>query len=188
MGQILEDYKLIRSRRKTLSLFVDEDARLTIRAPFYLGQKYIEKFILEKESWIKKKQSKMRERIENRERFNELMDEPTIKNIKKRAKQQLMCRLVELSEKFDYPFAKMRLSGAKMRWGSCSHKNTISLNWKVMLAPPQVIDYLIIHELAHTKHKNHKSDFWNAVAEVHPTFKEDRKWLKDNAHLLSIDT
>lgn len=185
---IMNDYNLIRSRRKTLSLYVDENAQLTVRAPFHLGQKYIKKFIKEKENWIMKQTSKMKKRIENRNRYKELIDEKTLKNIKKRAKDKLYNRLSELSEKYDYPFVKMRLSGAKSRWGSCSHKNTISLNWKVMFAPPRVIDYLIIHELVHTKHKNHQSDFWKAVAQIHPTYKEDRKWLRENAHLLSIDT
>lgn len=184
----MNNYKLIRSRRKTLSLSVDENAQVTIRAPFHLGERYIEKFIKEKETWIKKKQIQMSRQIENRNRFKELLDEKTLKNIKKKARNHLQERLNELSEKFDYPFEKMRLSSAKSRWGSCSYKNTISLNWKVMLAPPRVIDYLIVHELVHTKHKNHQKDFWNAVAKNHPSFKEDRKWLKDNAHLLSIDT
>lgn len=187
MENIAENYKLIRSRRSTLSLAVDENARVTIRAPYYIGLKTIEKFIQEKESWINKKRLSIKKRIENSERFKELLNEEALKNIKKRAKDQLLDRLNYLSEKHDYSYSKIRLSGAKTRWGSCSYKNTVSLNWKIMLAPPQVIDYLVVHELVHTKHKNHQRNFWNEVAQIHPTYKEDRKWLRDNAHLLSID-
>ena len=184
----MPSYKLIRSKRSTLSLQIDDSARLVVRAPLYISKRYIENFINEKEKWIKQKQFLTSKRIRENERFKLLLNKKTILSVKKRAKRQLYDRLVELSEKHDYPFAKMRLSGAKTRWGSCSYKNTISLNWKVMLAPPRVIDYLIIHELVHTKYKNHQRNFWNAVAKIHPTFKEDRVWLKTNAHLLSIDT
>lgn len=187
MGQLNISYQIIRSRRSTLSLHVDENSQVVIRAPFHLGQKYIDKFIKEKEDWIKKQKTSMNERSKNIERFNMLLDSDAIKNIKKRAKGQLLDRLNFLSEEHDYPFLKMRLSGAKARWGSCSHENTISINWKIMFAPPQVIDYLIIHELVHTKHKNHKKRFWDSVAKIHPTHKEDRKWLRENVHLLSID-
>lgn len=187
MEQIKKSYTLIRSRRKTLSLHIDEKSCIVVRAPFHIGQKYIEKFINEKENWIKKQKAQRGKINKNKERFAKLMDEVAIQNIKNRAKSQLKERLDFLSDKFDYPYKKMRLSNAKSRWGSCSHDNTISLNWKVMLAPPQVIDYLIVHELMHTKHKNHKILFWDSVAKAHPTYKEDRKWLRDNSHLLSID-
>jgi hypothetical protein len=182
-----EEYKLIRSRRSTLSLHIDEDANIIVRAPIRLDKKYIDKFIHEKDGWIGKKITMMRERMDKKQRLDDLVDKFALAEVKKRAKSQLKERLDYLSEKHGYLFSKMALSSAKLRWGSCGYKNKINLNWKVMLAPPSAIDYLIIHELVHTKHKNHQKDFWRSVEAAHPTYKEDRKWLKQNAHLLSID-
>ncbi|MBA4336532.1 hypothetical protein C0416_02030 [bacterium] len=183
----IEEYKLIRSRRSTLSLYVDENADLVVRAPIRLDIKYIEKFIREKTSWIEKKVKFMGQRIEKKQRLDELVDKFSLLEVKKRAKGHLKERLDYLSEKHGYLFSKMALSSAKTRWGSCGYKNKINLNWKVMLAPPSAIDYLIVHELVHTKHKNHQKDFWRSVEAAHPSYREDRKWLKENSHLLSID-
>lgn len=182
-----EEYKLIRSRRSTLSLHIDEEANLIVRAPIRLDIKHIEKFIREKNDWISKKIIMMRERMDKKQRLDDLVDKFSLMEVKKRARGQLKERLDYLSEKHGYSFSRMALSSAKTRWGSCGYKNKINLNWKIMLAPPSAIDYLIIHELVHTKHKNHQRGFWRSVEAAHPTYKDDRKWLKQNAHLLSID-
>lgn len=182
-----KEYKLIRSRRSTLSLHIDENAEIVVRAPMRLDIKRIEKFLCEKRSWIEKKKAIMHQRIEKKQRLDALVDKSALTRIKKMARGHLKERLDYLSEKHGYEFGKMALSSAKMRWGSCGHENKINLNWKVMLAPPSVIDYLIIHELVHTKHRNHQRIFWSAVEAAHPSYKEDRKWLRENAHLLSIN-
>jgi predicted metal-dependent hydrolase len=74
--------------------------------------------------------------------------------------------------------SKFRLSSAKTRWGSCSGKNTISLNWRLILTPKKVLQYVVIHEIAHIKQKNHSQHFWNLVLEFDQNFKEHRKYLK----------
>ncbi|MCD6110032.1 M48 family metallopeptidase [bacterium] len=186
MNLQMKNYHIVRTHRSTISLTINEEAHLIIRAPYHLAESEIEKFIEKKESWLKEKIEIMQNQIQNSNRFIKLVNNKTAYNIKKQAKQKLLERLEYLSEKYNYPYSKMRLSSAKTRWGSCSYKNTISLNWKIMFAPPQVVDYLIIHELVHTKHKNHKKFFWNAVKTAHPHYKEDKQWLRKNAYLLSV--
>jgi len=69
------------------------------------------------------------------------------------------------------------IRGQKTRWGSCSAKGNITLNWKLLMAPPEIVDYVIIHELAHRKHMNHSKKFWQFVERYCPRWRECRKWL-----------
>lgn len=77
------------------------------------------------------------------------------------------------------------IRGQRTRWGSCSRKGTLSFNWKLLKTPEQVIDYVIIHELAHIKEMNHSRKFWNLVAKFCPEYKTYRKWLREQDALLT---
>ena len=79
---------------------------------------------------------------------------------------------------------QLRIKTQKTRWGSCGPKNDINLNWLLMLAPPIILEYVVVHELCHIKHKNHSKDFWQLVAEHMPDYLQHRRWLK--AHGASI--
>ncbi len=81
---------------------------------------------------------------------------------------------------------RLRLSSARTRWGSCSTSGTISLNWRLILAPPAILDYVILHELAHMKIKNHQRAFWELVEKMLPDYIVRRKWLKENGNHLVI--
>jgi len=74
----------------------------------------------------------------------------------------------------------------KARWGSCKISGDIQFNWKLMLAPPAVIDYVIVHELCHLEHHNHSATFWQLVSHHYPNVKQARRWLKDNGYRLEI--
>ena len=100
------------------------------------------------------------------------------------ARNYLAKRLKELSKYTNIPYEKMRLSSAHTRWGSCSSNGTISLNWKLIMAPAGIIDYVIIHELCHVKHMNHSKLFWQLVTHYLPDCKERRKWLRQNSNKL----
>lgn len=74
----------------------------------------------------------------------------------------------------------LRIKTQKSRWGSCGPKNDINLNWLLMLTPPEVFEYVVVHELCHIKHKNHSQDFWRLVAEHLPDYANQRRWLKQH--------
>jgi predicted metal-dependent hydrolase len=78
------------------------------------------------------------------------------------------------------------LSDARKRWGSCSGKGSININWRLVMAPADVIDYVIVHELAHIEHHDHSKAFWASVGEIMPGYKEKKKWLKENSALLRL--
>ncbi|QSX08876.1 M48 family metallopeptidase [Alkalibacter rhizosphaerae] len=72
----------------------------------------------------------------------------------------------------------------KKRWGSCTHDDRLLFNWRLALAPPEVLDSVVVHELCHMVHKNHSKEFWNLLDHHHPDYGESKKWLKNNGHLL----
>lgn len=77
-----------------------------------------------------------------------------------------------------------RINNSKRVWGSCSPENVITLNFKLLYSPPEIMDYVIVHELCHTKIKSHSKRFWKAVANVIPDYKEKKKWLRESSYLI----
>jgi predicted metal-dependent hydrolase len=86
----------------------------------------------------------------------------------------------ELSARFGLAYNKLTIRGQRSRWGSCSHKSNLSFNWKLMMTPEPVIDYVVTHELLHIKEMNHTRRFWQLVSEHCPQWRERRKWLKEH--------
>jgi len=78
----------------------------------------------------------------------------------------------------------IKISNAERRWGSCSLKKNLNFNWRLAMVPPEVIDYVIIHEIAHLREMNHSDRFWSIVSSMMPDYKIRKKWLKDNDHLM----
>lgn len=81
-------------------------------------------------------------------------------------------------------YGPLKLSSARTRWGSCGAKGSLNLNWRLVLAPLHVIDYVIVHELAHLRERNHSTRFWVEVEKMMPDYREPRTWLKENGRIL----
>ncbi len=95
-------------------------------------------------------------------------------------------RLAYWSGRTGIRFATARLSGARRRWGSCSSKGNLNFSWRLVMAPVDVIDYVIVHELVHLEHMNHSKAFWARVGEILPDYEMKKKWLRDNSGLLGL--
>lgn len=95
-------------------------------------------------------------------------------------------RVKEYSSRYNIPFSKIRITNAEKRWGSCNNKGSLRFSWRLAMAPPDVIDYVIVHELAHIRHLNHSRAFWQEVVSIMPDFKERKRWLLKNGSRLFI--
>ena len=215
-------HQIIRSNRKTLSLSINENADLVVRAPRRVSDYEIQKFISEKSDWIDKKQRLIKARLKDSENHHSNLrclylgslyplkiDNNNVKPIsfnghmftiadinreeislplkswyKKRFIEVALPRLSYFSEKHKLKVNQVRVKEQKTLWGSCSSKNNINLNYLLIMAPMKVIDYVIVHELVHTIHKNHSAKFWQKVETIMPNYKDARYWLKENGHQL----
>jgi hypothetical protein len=101
------------------------------------------------------------------------------------AAQELPARVFELAAPHHLPVRRVTVRNQRSRWGSCSRRGTISLNWRLVQTPPFVRDYLVLHELAHLKEMNHSRRFWSEVARLCPDFREAERWLKQHSNLLA---
>ncbi|MDA1277819.1 MAG: SprT family zinc-dependent metalloprotease [Verrucomicrobia bacterium] len=105
-------------------------------------------------------------------------------HLQKIAFLELPARVMELARQHNFPVRKVTVRNQRSRWGSCSVRGTISLNWRLVQTPESVRDYIILHELAHMREMNHSPRFWLEVARVCPDYAVSERWLKKNSKLL----
>ena len=102
------------------------------------------------------------------------------------ADEMMPSRVLEMADKFGIKIKRVRVSRARTRWGTCSPTGMISLNWRLLLGTPGLVDYLVAHELAHVGHPNHSSAFWARVTELCPDGMKEEKWLRKNGLSLTL--
>lgn len=101
-----------------------------------------------------------------------------------RANEKILPRVARHARELGVEFKRARIVDDRYRWGSCTVRDNVTLNWRLIKAPPFVIDYVIVHELAHLIEANHSTRFWNVVRTQVPKMETARAWLRDNGHLL----
>ena len=104
--------------------------------------------------------------------------------LRRLANRELPVRVIEWAAVYQLSFRKVTVRNQRSRWGSCSRRGTISLNWRLIQTPESVLDYIILHELMHLREMNHSKRFWREVESVCPDYPAAERWLKQNAKLL----
>ena len=99
-------------------------------------------------------------------------------HLRRMAERELRARTLELARHYGIAIRSVSVRGQRTRWGSCSVRGTISLNWRLIQTPPFVVDYLIVHELMHRREMNHSARYWKHVAQAFPEYRVAEKWLK----------
>lgn len=168
-------YQWIRSKRKTIAIQIREDGTVIVRSPESVSRKTIEDFLKEKQEWIETHQKKAEQRRAQALTITEEQREEGIK----RARKVFPERIAYFAKQMGVTYGRVTLREQKTRWGSCSSKGNLNFNWKLILLPPELLDYVVVHELAHRKEMNHSAAFWKVVEEILPDYRERRKALKE---------
>lgn len=222
---IVPDY-IERSNRKTLSLTVLKDGVVLVKAPLSMKDETINKFVEEKQAWIKSKLLLVNstkdkyddiihyqkfmlygnryslvmsdvKKIETNDSFQILLPKKTepekiLKTMKswykKVAKKILSDRLAFVENRIRLKSKAMKISDSKGKWGSCNSLGVICFNWRVIMLPPRIIDYVIVHELCHLVEMNHSKKFWALVEKFLPNVPALKKEIKEYGFLLNLFT
>lgn len=186
------EYELIRSKRKTYSIAIEEDGSVSVRVPLYVHDKDVEDILQKKQAWILQKLDlhKKRQADKPANNYTSAQKAALEKRYRDAAKQYFPKRVEYYFSA--YPdiitgsYSSISIRNQKTRWGSCSSKGGLNFNWRLMLAPPNVLDYVVVHELCHLTHMNHSKEFWDCVSSILPDYKVLRKWLKDHGNELTL--
>ena len=181
-------YTLIRSSRKSCSISINPDGQITVRVPLHISEKEINHLLIDKRLWIITKYLEVQEHQKNRP-VSDLTDVQRAA-LERRyiaaAKNYFPKRVAYFVQFTGGSYSRITIRDQKTRWGSCSAKGTLSFNWRLMLAPPAILDYVVVHELCHLTYMNHSTSFWKKVESVYPDYRTARKWLKDHGHELIL--
>ena len=166
-------YTVIRSARKTLAIQIKSDGSVLVRCPRAAKQSDIDRILCQKSEWIIAN-------LQNVHKYEALpcFTESQLKLMKQEAQQIIPMRTREISQKIGIPYNRITIRCQRTRWGSCSSKGNLNFNSLLVLAPPEVMDYVIIHELCHRLEMNHSSAFWKHVETHCPGYRSHRNWLK----------
>lgn len=167
------EYKLVKSNRKTVELSIGDDLIPMVKAPYGMSKRDIDAFAEKHILWIQRHMDKKRLQIE---KIDVSAEEEVV--AKERALPYLTERTEHYSKLMGLKSVGIKITSAKKRFGSCSEKNSICYSWRLMLYPPEAIDYVVVHELAHIVHKNHGTEFYKLIAKYMPDYKEREKLLR----------
>ena len=172
------EYTIIRSNRRSLSITIDPDANLIVRAPRRMSDKTIAAFVASKRDWIEKHIEKVRKREAKREEVPEFTEEER-KALTKKARKIITEKVAYFAPIVGVDYGRIAIRKQRTVWGSCSAKGNLNFNYLLAMMPDEVVDYVVVHELCHRKEMNHSPRFWAEVEKVIPNHKALRKWLKE---------
>ena len=175
----LSAIRIIRSSRRTLSLQVKNDGQVIVRAPRHVTLQEIAAFVRKNSAWLHKHLEKVRK--EKELNAASPVQPLTMEDIQKLADEALRVipdRVAHFAPLVGVTYGRITVRNQRTRWGSCSSKGNLNFNCLLMLAPPGILDYVVVHELCHRKEMNHSPKFWAEVAKVMPDYKERQKWLR----------
>ena len=172
------DYTLIRSRRKTIAIQITPQAEVIVRCPMKMAQEDILRFVEQKQHWIEKHLSACTP--------IQPLSSQELRDLAAQAKADLSQRVAHFAPLVGVGCGRSTIRSQRTRWGSCRGKGNLNFNCLLMLAPPEIRDYVVVHELCHRLHMDHSPAFWAAVRQILPDYAVRRAWLKTNGrHLIA---
>lgn len=180
-GTILAE--VVYSRRRSLGLEVQADGRVVVRVPARISDQAVLSFIKGRQEWIVEKWFAQRRRLEEKQARPrpEYEADPALERaLREKARRRIGERAAYFAEQMGVDYGRISIRAAKTRWGSCSGAGNLNFHWKLILMPPEVLDYVVVHELAHRREMNHSPRFWAIVEAALPDYKVRRRWLKEH--------
>ena len=168
------EYQLIRSDRRTLSVEVDSSGAVLVRAPRLMPKWRIEAFVRERQGWIEAAKARQAQRQAKLPQIRE-EDKPLYV---KMAKAILPSKIERYAQRMGVKPTGLTITSAKTRFGSCSGKHRLSFSWRLMAYPEAAIDYVVVHELAHIRYKDHSRAFYGFIESVLPDYRDRIRLLK----------
>lgn len=176
------------SDRKSLSIQVKKDGTVTVRSPYFLSRTECIHYIEEKSSWILQNYQKVTSKAVPPLTQQQLQQLTFLeKKFRKAAKDYIPKRVAYFHSFTGGTYTSITVRDQKSRWGSCSSRGTLSFNYRLMLAPPEILDYVVVHELCHLTHMNHSKDFWHMVESILPDYRTAKRYLKEHGHELTLE-
>lgn len=176
------DYRVKRSNRKTTVIQVGEEG-VIVRTSWWVSDQEIDEYVRKNRSWIEKALAK----LENDKKSLPKEELPSMDEIRALADQALKVipeRVKYYAPQIGVTYGRITIRNQKTRWGSCSAKGNLNFNCLLMLAPPEVVDSVVVHELCHRKEMNHSKAFYEEVLRVFPDYYKWNQWLKENGGAL----
>jgi len=170
------EYRIIRSRRKTISIQIQPNGEIVVRCPLRMKGRDIHSFVESKADWIQAHIPK--------EPPLPAFTEAELRLLMEEAKTQIPQRVLCFAPLVGVDFGRITIRSQRTRWGSCSAKGNLNFNCLLMLTPPEILDYVVVHELCHRRELNHSAAFWAEVERVLPDYRVSRKWLKEHGGTL----
>jgi predicted metal-dependent hydrolase len=188
--EILENlgipYNINWTSSRTVSIKIDENG-VIINAGQKVPIEFIDSFLAKKKFWIKDNWKKYESARNTYLHLGKEIEGPINEKFYREETRRIVEGLVKLyniENKFE--INNIFIKSQKTRWGSCSNRGNLNFNWKLSMAPPEVIEYVVIHELCHRLEMNHSSKFWAYVKKMCPDYKNHKNWLKKNHFRLTI--
>ena len=167
-------YQIIKSDRKTIAIQIKPDGKVIVRCPKRMRIDEAKRFVESKSEWIEKHLAKRT--AQDVVKYTSM----EIEQLREQARKLVTERVRYYAPIVGVTYGQIAIRTQHTRWGSCSSKGNLNFNCLLAVVPPEVLDYVVVHELCHRKELNHSSRFWSEVERVLPDYKAHRKWLKEN--------
>ena len=179
---VMMNYQLIKTKRKTIAVSV-RDGIVIVRAPLRTTRREADAFVKKYEDWISSQLEKDAARRRETDAVPKLTQQE-IADLYARAKEAIPDRVRYYAERLGADYGRVTIRCQRSRWGSCSAKRNLNFNCLLMLAPDEVIDAIVVHEVCHLKEMNHSARFYALVLSLYPDYHRWNQWLKDNGRLI----
>lgn len=173
----MRPYTIVRSNRRTMALEIKPNLEVVVRVPRSCPQATVEAFVAAHEEWMEKAVAAM-ERRRQAAAARQVTPQQEVA-LRQQAAQVIPQRVAYYSQLMGLTPAGIRITGAEKRFGSCSSKNNLCFSWRLMQYPPQAVDYVVVHELAHIRHHDHSPAFYALVERYMPDYRQRQALLRD---------